>query len=265
MLITSSAATSKVLRKIEREATAVVPLEQVTQRCSEAFYEAFQESIVLVRMFITLPYGQLPAEERVFADGVAQKKNVQGAVPSDSLALTLLGTRGTNPAWSDRRVSQSYRAIPLVSVALVESMPMTAKLFRTIDPNLSWLAAKDHKIAEKAWGAGPAGLFFVEDAATSLDAQGRKVIPVQGFVQEYGVKTVFGIARSYRERVLFAMLVFLRHSMSRERGRDFFPIATTLRSPTLRAIDAGTVFSQTTENALSPLAQPLPSCSQAAE
>ncbi len=104
-------------------------------------------------------------------------------------------------------------------------------------------------------GAGPAGLFFVEDASNSIDAQGRKVIPVQDFVKEHGVKTVFGIARSYREQVLFAMLVFLRHSMTRERGRDFLPIASTLRSATLRAIDGGTVFSTGNEDASSPLGQ----------
>lgn len=245
MLITSTASTSRVLKRIEREATSAASLEQMAQRCCDAIYETFQESIVLVRLFVTLPYCELPAVEQAFADGVALKKNVPGPVPTTAPVLTLLGTRGTNPSWNDRRLSQSYRAIPLVSVALVESMPMTAKLFRTIDPNLSWLASKDHKIVEKAWGAGPAGLFFVEEAASTLDAQGRRVIPVQDFVKEYDVKTVFGIARSYREEVIFALLFFLRHSMTRERGRDFFPIATTLRSATMRAIDAGTVFSPT--------------------
>lgn len=253
MLITSPTSTTRVIKKIEREVTLAAPFEQVAQRCCDAFYETFQESVVLVRLFVTLPYGYLPADEQAFADGVARKKNVAEAILPKTPVLTLLGTRGTNPSWNDRRVSASYRAIPLVSVALVESMPMTAALFRTIDPSLAWLAAKDPQIIEKAWGSGPAGLFFVDDAAQSLDAQGRKIIPVQDFVKEYEVKTVFGIARGYRDGVLFAMLVFLRHSMNRERGRTFLPITTTLRSAALRAIDAGTVFAPTKSPAEEPV------------
>jgi hypothetical protein len=229
--ISDAGSVSRVLRKIEREAAAAVPLVRVAQRSCDVFFETFEHSVVLVRLFVTLLYGNLPAEERAFADGVARRKKVQPLVTPVTPVLTLLGTRGVNASWNDRCLSEGHRAIPLVSAALVESMPMTAKLFREIDPDLSWLADQDRGLVKKAWGAGPAGLFFVPDAASSQD-----------FVRQYGVKTVLGIARSYGEKVLFAMLVFLRQPLTQEKAQEFLPIAAALRGVTLRAIGADRVF-----------------------
>lgn len=242
MLITQQGPTLRLFKQIERELTASAPLTAIAQRSCDAFYETFTESVVLVRLFVTLAYETLPGEEQAFARGILERRQIVEPIQPTTPVMTLLGTRGVNEAWSDRRASQSYRAIPLVSRMLVEAMPMTAQLFRVLDLNLAGLTPKDSSITEKAWGAGRAGLFYVEHAARTVDAQGRKIIAVERFVDEYGIQTVFGLARDYRDGLFLVQLVFCRHHVSRERAREFLPLTMTLRGTTLRAVDAGNVF-----------------------
>jgi len=242
MLITQQGPTPRLFKQIERELTDSAPLTDVTQKCCDAIYETFEKSVVLVRIFVALPYVMLPAEDQAFARAVLERRQIAEPIQSTTPVMTLLGTRGVNPAWRDRRLSQSHRATPLVSRMLIEAMPMTAQLFRVLDLNFAGIAGKDSSITEKAWGAGRAGLFYVEDAASTVDAQGRKIIGAQPFVAEYGVKTVFGVARAYRDGIFFVQLAFCRHAVPRERAREFLPIAATMRGTTLRAVDRGNVF-----------------------
>lgn len=245
MLITQKGPTLRLFKQIERELTASVPLADVAQKCCDKVYETFEESVVLVRLFVTLPYETLPMEEQAFARGILERRQITEPIQPTTPVMTLLGTRGVNDAWSNRQASQSYRAIPLLSRMMVEAMPMTAQLFRVLDLNLAGLTAEDSSITEKAWGAGRAGLFYVEHAARTVDAQGRKIIPVERFVEEYGVHTVFGVARDYRDGIFLVQLVFCRHLVPRERAREFLPLTATLRGTTLRAVDAGNVFPKT--------------------
>jgi hypothetical protein len=232
------------LRKIEQEAFAAGPLVQGAQRCCDVFFESFEESIVLARLFVTLLYRSLPPEDQAFVQSLACRKSVEHLVTDTTPVLALLGSRGVNGSWGDRRLSQNYRGIPLVSVALVESMPMTAKLFRELAPDLGWLADRDRGLVRKAWGSGPAGLFFVKDAESSVDAQGRRVVVARDFVRQYGVKTVFGVGRCYGENTLLAMLLFVRETLTEAQALEFLPIASALRGVTLRAIGAQRVFSE---------------------
>lgn len=242
MLITQQGPTPRLFKQIERELTASAPLAEVAQKCCDALYETFEKSVVLTRVFVTLPYVMLPAEEQAIARAVLERRQIADPIQSTTPIMTLLGTRGVNNAWRDRRLSQSYRALPLVSKMLIDAMPMTAQLFRVLDLNFAGITSKDSSITEKAWGSGRAGLFYVEDAASTVDAQGRKIIVSQPFVEEYGIKTVFGVARAYRDGLLFVQLAFCRHLVPRERAREFLPIAATLRGTTIRAVDTGNVF-----------------------
>ena len=74
----------------------------------------------LVRFFKTHPYADLPHELQDL---------VQNSVPDpapDLRCLTLLATRGQEPAWNATEHSRGHRAIPLVSEEMVRQAPMIA-------------------------------------------------------------------------------------------------------------------------------------------
>lgn len=245
MLISQQGPTLRLFKQVERELGTPAPLADVAQKCCDAFYETFEQSIVLVRLFVTIPFAMLPETEQTFARAVLERKQIVDPIVPTTPVMTLLGTRGVEKNWCDRQASQHYRAFPLVSQLLVESMPMTAQLFRVLGSDLGSTGPKESGITEKAWGAGRAGLFYVEHAARTVDAQGRKIIAVQPFVEKYDVQTVFGAARAYRDDLFLVQLFFCRHLVSRERAREFLPLAGILRGTTLRAIDSNNIFPAT--------------------
>ncbi len=184
----------------------------------------------------------LPASEQAHVDTMLSYLQLTDLRQPSTPVMTLIGTRGVNETWSDRRASQLFRAFPLISQLLVESAPMAAQLFRVLGIKVAAPATKEVGVTEKAWGAGRAGLFYVEHAARTVDSQNRKIIVAQPFVEEYGVQTVFGIARAYRDDLFLTTMIFCRHHVSRERAREFLPLATLFRSVTLRAFDTDNVF-----------------------
>lgn len=242
MLITQQGPTLRLFKQIERELTVSAPLADIAQKSCDAMYEAFAKSVVLVRIFVALPYAKLLASDQAHVNAVAAHLQASELLQATTPVMALLGTRGQNPAWSDRRASQIFRAFPLISKVLVDSAPMAAQLLRVLGINIAPPATKEVGMTEKAWGAGRAGLFYVEHAARTVDSQGRKIIVVQPFVEEYGVQTVFGVARAYRDDIFLTTMLFCRHHVPRERAREFLPLASLFRTATLRAFDAETIF-----------------------
>ena len=190
--------------QIERELSASVSLAEIAQKSCEAFYATFEQSVVLVRMFISMPYAKLPAYEQKHVHGLAEQWQLASLLQPTTSVMTLLGTKGVNESWGNRQASQLFRAFPLISQALVEAAPMTAQLLRVLGIKIAAPLPTTVGITEKAWGAGRAALFFVEHAARTVDSNGRKIVVMQPFVEEYGVQTVFGVARAYRDDVFLA-------------------------------------------------------------
>src|ERR1700712_2299816 len=108
-------------------------LESAAQDFAGLFVEEFEE-VVLARVFAVLPYAVLPAAERAFADGCV------GGDPSRlsprTPVLTLLGTRGTQPEWNSRKLSNGHLAIPLLDRSFVQGAPMIAKLLADLEIEL---------------------------------------------------------------------------------------------------------------------------------
>lgn len=242
MLITQQGPTLRLFKQIERELGTAAPLSDIAQKSCDVFYETFAQSVILVRVFATVPFAMLMEEEQAIARAVLERKQITEPIGSTTPVMTLLGTRGVEKNWGDRHTSQAHRAFPLVSRLLIESMPMTAQLLRVLGSERGSAAPTDAGITEKAWGAGRAGLFYVEHAAHTVDAQSRKIIGAQSFVEQYGVQTVFGAARAYRDDLFLVQLFFCRHHVSRERAREFLPLVGILRGTTIRAIDSNNVF-----------------------
>ncbi len=219
-------------------------VEEAAQRLTDSLYVEFQNSIILVRVYATVPFGKLPASNRSFASRLARDQGITALLNDNTLVLSLLGTRGSNPAWNDRRQSKGHVGIPLASAASIDRVPMVSRLLKETGLELDWISSQDTDIVIKALGR-VSGVFYVQDAATAVDQQGRKIIAAQDFVAANQVKTVFGLAGGYATNATFAALVvFCRETMSKSQAALFTPLITTFKAATMRLASNGAIFSQ---------------------
>lgn len=98
--------------------------EDAAQCFVNACFEDFKESLILVRLFVTVPYGELPEFNRKFVSDVAASMGHTDELNDQTPVLSLVGTRGVEPAWNDWRQSQGHVGIPLISREVVQSIPM---------------------------------------------------------------------------------------------------------------------------------------------
>jgi hypothetical protein len=195
-------------------------LDVAAQRAADVLFEAFQASLALVRIYATVPYGRLPASIQTFVDRLAEAKQIRSAVKSDTPVLSLVGTRGVVSEWNDRRKSVGHVGIPLASSAFVESIPMVASLLNELGLGLKWVDTNAPGSVRSA-AATATGVFFVADAATAVDSQGRKIIPAQDFVASFGVRSVFGVGAPFVDGTLAVMLLFTRETLDRAHAEPF--------------------------------------------
>jgi hypothetical protein len=197
-------------------------LEDIAQVFVRRFYETFGDFAVLVRLFATVRGARLGADDRKFLD--ENGLHCEDATP----VLTLLGTRGVVPAWNDRRLSRNHRAIPLVSQAFIEEAPMIARLFSEIGVSPVVESGADWQYLRKLESGK--GLFFVGDARTSTDSRGRPIIPSTDFIEDFGIKTVFGFGGPYEGvDMSVAIVIFCRRTLSREDALKFVSLSDRLR------------------------------------
>lgn len=207
-------------------------LEQAAHTCVSALYSALEQAIVLVRMFATVPFGELPPQNRKSAQSYARARGVENLVDDETPVLSLIGTRGIEQSWNDRRLSKNYAAIPLASAQTIEAAPMMARLFHDMGLGLAWMDRQGSGSIEKVMQGGLSGLFYVEDALTSADDQGRKIIPVRAFVSKYNVVSVFGAGAAYLGGTFVTLIVFASEHVSRETAERFLPAIHTFKGAT---------------------------------
>ena len=194
---------------VEPQLHGVASFEAAASAFVDTFYTAFDDFTLLVRVFAIVPYRRLDTAERAYLGDLHEATPV----------LTLMGTRGIEPQWNDRRTSQNHRAIPLISETFVEEAPMIAKLFAEIGDSPFALLDGDWQFVRRTAGAD--GLFFVGDARTTTDLRGRRVIPAADFVERYGVRTVFGFGRRAEDNSLAVVIVFSRKALLRTFAQQF--------------------------------------------
>ena len=216
-------------------------VESAAQSLAGLVFETFSDTAVLARVFLTVPFGRLPGADQYFVRRLVGARDPRGLKPQTPV-LSLIGTRGLHPRWNDRYDSRGHLGIPLTSAETVESIPMIARLLKELGATLEWASDLDTAIVTAALGP-VAGAFFVEDAATGLDPQGRTIIGAQEFVAEYGVRTVFGFGGAYPVgRSFLAVVVFAREAVERQHADRFMRLTNTFRAGTLRAAREGRLF-----------------------
>lgn len=207
-------------------------LEEAAQWLASMFFTQFDDSVVLARCFVTIPYKLLPEFNRQFVHSLTRHHAVQEQLLDETTVLTLLGTRGVNSLWNDRRLSEGHIGIPLISADFVDSIPMVARLLKELEIDLAWLERQDMSFVERKQAGGWISVFYVRDAASALDQQGRHVIPAQDFVLENGIKTVFGLGGVYADGTMLSMLVFSRDEIDKEVIETYMPLVTSIRVAT---------------------------------
>jgi hypothetical protein len=183
-------------------ASPALSIEGAAQAFAGSWLDTF-ESVVLARLFLVQPLERLPQDDQAFACAVAGSSSLPPATP----CLSLLGTRGREPAWNQRRQSQGHRAIPLIDQKFVRGAPMLAKLLADLDVDLQGLDDGRPIVTRRMLG-GLNSAFYVRDAQNEWDAEGRAIIADRKFVAQYGVHTVFGMGGAYANGVIAIAIVF---------------------------------------------------------
>ncbi|HEX8128662.1 MAG TPA: hypothetical protein VF527_06120 [Pyrinomonadaceae bacterium] len=216
-------------------------LQDAAQTCARLLYEEFSESLVLARLFVTLPFDALPARDREFVAALADAKEITPLLGEKTQVLSLLGTHGAEAEWCDRYRSQGHLGIPLVTAAFVESIPMVARLMSDMGIGSDWFDKFEPDILVKNLGRA-AGVFYVRDAKTRLDARNRKVVSAQDFVAAHDVRTVFGLGGSYLNGSFITMILFTRETVEQSQAEAFMLLVNTFKTATLSLVMDGAIF-----------------------
>ena len=182
-------------------------------------------SVALARVFCTTRFHALEAEAQAAARALAR-----GELAPEVPCLTLLATRGLEPAWNDPRASRGHRAIPLPTPAAVEQLPMISALLRQLGIDVAHVVRGDRDIMTRA-SERSFSAFYVPAAVDS------PYVPAQSdFVVRYGVASAFGFGGVLPSGEVFATIVFSRVAVPEATARAFETLALHLR---LAMIDAG--------------------------
>jgi hypothetical protein len=221
-------------------------LEVAAQQFASTFYETFSDSLAMARVFGTVPQQMLPPNIREAVSKKVQGAGVESRLHGNTPVLTLLGTRGKNSRWNDRRDSADHQGVPLISSDFIAGVPMMSRLLQSLGLELSWLDGDDTGMISKS---PLAGVFFVEDASTARDGRDRLIIPQQDFVKEAGVQSVFGFGGSYSSGDFFALIAFCTVPVNQNAVKMFLPLATAFGGATNALVEGGLIFSDSDQYA----------------
>ncbi|HEX4341610.1 MAG TPA: hypothetical protein VH062_37125 [Polyangiaceae bacterium] len=217
-----------------------LPSRSLEQSAAEfaALVTARFESVVLCRVFVVLTLEELPAEERKAAEAVA---GARAPLASGTRVLSLLASRGREPAWNDRTASRGHRAIPLVDSSFVRGAPMIAKLLADLEVDLANLDEGKPIVTRRMLG-GTNMTFYVPDARTAVDGGGKPIIAARDFTEKYGVRTVFGMGGAYAGGELVVVIVFTTEELERQTVDRFPNLIGTFKINTAELVRADNVF-----------------------
>lgn len=222
------------LRRLGADARA---MEEVADRVVRYLYEHLRTpemdvpACALVRMFITLPFHALDADQKAFAEGVLNGVSH----PPRMKCLTLLATAGDEPAWNSRHTSAGHKALPLPSAESIARAPMIAQLIRQLGVEIGALLSADPRVVIDS-DQHTFNVFYV------ADAQGSPYIPAQReFVEPYAIRSVLGFGGLLPSGDLFTTILFSRTHIPRNIADLFKTLALNVKVAIL-PFSTGKVF-----------------------
>jgi hypothetical protein len=235
---------SQVVQSIDAKVDQVKSFEAAAQLLTDAIYQAYSESVVLTRVFATVPFQSLPADVSSWVKGLAQKKGIESQLTPSTLVLSLMGSTGSQANWKGRKASQGHVGIPLVSASFISQIPMMSRMLSAMGQELGWIDPKESAAMTQTIGK-LSGLFYVEDAEQNVDHLGRKIIADQAFVAAHKVHTVIGIGGSsaFGSGTFFVLLIFTREYLPMDVGLDMQSAMTHFKTVARPFITNGNFFS----------------------
>lgn len=215
-------------------------LEAAAQSLAQALYLQFSESVKLVRFFATVPFSDLPATNQQFVQKLINQGGADKTLQPTTPVLSLLGSSGELPEWNDRRQSKDHVGIPLLSKRYLRAIPMISRLLAELGVPGEWMDAHDSELIINTIGSA-AGLFYVEDAASAVNADGRNIISPQ-FVSEYDIHSVFGTGGAYSTGQFGLFVVFGSGHVPRTVAQRFLPLAALFVSRTNNLVEERRIF-----------------------
>ncbi|MBF0360816.1 MAG: hypothetical protein HQK49_07385 [Oligoflexia bacterium] len=238
----SLTALSEIQNSIAQQTSKAKSLEDAAQEYMTILYNNFSESIVLARLFATIPFKDLPESNKQFVTNLGASNGVDQLIKENTLVLSLLGTKGAKEEWNTRQGSKGHVGIPLVSANFVDKIPMMSRLLKELGSSIDWIDSTDTQLVAKTFRS-MSGVFYVADAATEVDVHGRKIISAQDFVNQFLVKTVFGIGGCYLgTTIFFTVIVFLNERIEKDLAERFMLQANKFKTATNMMIEDGKIF-----------------------
>jgi nitrogen-specific signal transduction histidine kinase len=228
---------------MESDVQAAATLEEAAQALATGLHTRLSESAALTRVFVTVDLAEVPDEIRSFVTALADMSGATDDLHDSTQVLSLIGTSGREPDWNDRHRSQNHSGIPLISAEFVEDIPMISSLLHAVGLPLDYMDPEKAKVIQQTIGES-AGLFFVESAALDTDHLGRKIIPAQDFVNQYGVRSVFGLSVAYSGDEILVVIVFCTEQFSKAVAERFLPLVTLFKGATASLLSEGRIFAK---------------------
>jgi hypothetical protein len=199
-------------------------LEAAAERTVEFFRrelvdEHGQPACALGRFFKTHPFRDLPEDLQT----VGRAASPEAASIPDLRCLTLVATRGDEEDWNSRLTSRGHRAIPLMSVEMVQQAPMIAQLItqlglpiaNVVRPSRALLLDQEQTTHN---------VFFVPRALGS-----PHIVAQEEFVVRYGIQSVLGFGGLLASGDLFAVILFSKVPISPDTADQFRVVGLNLK------------------------------------
>ena len=237
----NASAISALWTKVEPKVQQAKQLSEAAQALTSETYNQFADSVLLARLFVTIPLSGLPPNRKQFVQNLAKSAGADTGLKNSTPVLSLLGTSGQESDWNSPSKSKGHLGIPLISSAFVGAIPMISRLLKELGVPLDWIDSHDSEIIKKSIGSS-AGLFFVDDASQATDNEGRKIIAAQDFVAKYSVKSVFGTGEGYANGQMAVNIVFCRDSFARSSAEYFLNLTSSFKNTTGSLIESSKLF-----------------------
>jgi hypothetical protein len=234
--------TAEILEKIRPGIEQASSLQDALQVLTTTLMGDYADSVALVRAFVTVSFDTLPAPKKEFVQNIVKNAANLDTIPDDTPVLSLLATSGQEPDWNDVDKSERHTGIPLMSDEFVAEIPMVSRLLTDLG------IAADLGVDEgSTYSDDPRSsvrAFYVGDALTDADARGRKVIVNQEFVEQYGIKTVFGGGGAYPNfsKNVLAIIFFTKEHVESDVATAFEPFIASVQAITEKFLANDRIF-----------------------
>ena len=150
---TTSSFVSEFWANLELRVKQSKCLEQAAQELAAGLHRRFDDSVVLARVYVTVPFKGLPPANKTFVQELAKSAGAEFDLDAATPVLSLIGSYGQEENWRDRRNSKNHVGIPLISSAFVASIPMISRLLHELGVPMNWIDTHETEMIVKTVGS----------------------------------------------------------------------------------------------------------------